>query len=155
MRTRKSYIDASHRTRLSLEADAALLLGRLDAKPRLIVNVGEPAPAAGEERIPISLGVPVGSLAFFRHEKGFRAEAPIAVVMLDQQGTRRDLPQIWLELAVKELPLEGTYARFNFSLPAGAGAQRIMVTVHDAVSDEALWGEARLEPPAGKAPASH
>jgi VWFA-related protein len=144
VRTRTSYIDASHRTRLSLEADAALLLGRLDSKPRLIVNVGAPTAAAGEERIPVSLGVPVESLAFFRHEKGFRAEAPIAVVMLDERGARRDLPQIWLELDVKELPLEGTYARFNFSLTAGDGAQRIVVAVHDALSGEALWGEARL-----------
>jgi VWFA-related protein len=144
VRTRKSYIDASHRTRLSLEADAALLLGKLDSQPRLIVNVGAAAAAAGEKTIPVSLGVPVESLAFFRHENGFRAEAPIAVVVLDEQGARRDLPQIWLKLDVKELPLEGTYARFNFSLPAGEGARRIVVAVHDVLSDEALWGEARL-----------
>ena len=150
VRTRTSYIDASHRTRLSLEADAALLLGKLDAQPRLIVNVGEPAPAAGREGIAVTLGVPVGSLAFFRHENGFRAEAPIVVVMLDEQGNRRDLPQIWLKVEVKELPREGTYARFNFSFPAGAGAQKIVVTVHDAVSGEALWGEARLGPPAAE-----
>lgn len=145
VRTRTSYIDASHRRRLSLEADAALLLGKLDAQPRLIVNVGEPAPAAGGERdIAVTLGVPVGSLAFFRQETGFRAEAPIVVVMLDEKGNRRDLPQIWLKVEMKELPREGKYARFNFSLPAGAGAQKIVVTVHDAVSGEALWGEARL-----------
>jgi hypothetical protein len=152
VRTRTSYIDASHRTRLSLEADAALLLGKLDSKPRLIVNVGVPAPAAGEVRIPVSLGVPVESLAFFPHEKGFHAEAPIAVVTLDERGTRRDLPQIWLELEVKELPLEGTYARFKFSLAAEDAARRIVVSVHDAVSGEALWGEAWLQPPARPAP---
>ena len=67
--------------------------------------------------------------------------------MLDEKGERRDLPQSWLELEVTELPLEGTYARFQFSLPAGDGARRIVVTVHDAVSSEALWGEAWLEPP--------
>jgi VWFA-related protein len=143
VRTRTSYIDASHRRRLSLEADAALLLGKLDAQPRLIVNVGEPASAAG---IAVTLGVPVESLAFFRHENGFRAEAPIVVVMLDEQGNRRDLPQLWLKVEMKELPREGKYARFNFSLPAGAGNQKIVVTVHDAVSGEALWGEARLGP---------
>src|SRR5687768_4562163 len=89
VRTRTSYIDASHRRRLSLEADAALLLGKLDAQPRLIVNVGEPAPGAGGERTAVTLGVPVGSLAFFRHEKGFRAEAPIVVVMLDERSEER------------------------------------------------------------------
>lgn len=145
VRTRTSYIDASHRRRLSLEADAALLFGKLDAQPRLIVNVVELASAAGREGIAVTLGVPVGSLAFFRQETGFRAEAPIVVVMLDEKGNRRDLPQVWLKLEVKELPREGTYARFNFSLPAGAGAQKIVVTVHDALSGEALWGEALVQ----------
>lgn len=145
VRTRDSYVDASRRTRLALEADATLLLGRSRAEQRLIVTVGEPSASGGKE-IPLTLGVPVESLAFIPREKGFRAEAPVAMVVLDERGDRKDLPEAWLQVDVEQLPLEGTYARFQLSLAAGSRAQRIVVTVHDALSGEALWGEAWLEP---------
>ncbi len=147
VRTRNSYFDASRRTRLALDADATLLFGRSRSEPRLIVTVGEAAAASGKRKIPISLGMPVESLAFFRHEKGFHAEAPVAMVVLDEKGKRKELPGLWLEIDMAELPREGTYARFDFSIEAGRRAQRIFITVHDALSGEAVWGEARLELP--------
>ena len=148
VRTRDSYDDASRRTRLTLEAGATLLLGRSRSEPRLLVTVGKPAAAAGKTEIPVSLGVPVESLAFVPREQGFHAEAPIAVVVLDAKGKRREMPASWLQIDVAQLPSQGTYAKFDFPLAAGSGARRIVVTVHDALSGEALWGEARLEPPA-------
>jgi VWFA-related protein len=148
VRTRDSYDDASRRTRLTLEAGAMLLLGRSRSEPRLIVTVGEPAAAAGKTAIPVSLGVPVESLAFVPREQGFHAEAPVAVVVLDAKGKRQEMPAAWLQVDVPQLPSQGTYAKFDFPLAAGSKARRIVVTVHDALSGEALWGEARLEPPA-------
>jgi len=47
---------------------------------------------------------------------------------------------------VEKLPLEGTFARFRFSVDVGKRSQRVAITVHDALSGEALWGEALLEP---------
>jgi VWFA-related protein len=144
VRTRESYVDPSRRTRISLDADAALLLGHSQAEKKLIVTVGEPAASRGDEELPVSLGVPVESLAFFPHEKGFRAEAPVAVVVLDDKGRRKQLPESWLTVDVEQLPLEGTWARFDFPVAAGKRGERIVVTVHDALSGEALWGECVL-----------
>jgi len=145
VRTRDSYVDASRRKRLTLEAGATLLLGRARSEPRLIVTVGKPVSVTGETAVSVSLGVPVESLAFMPREKGFHAEAPIAVVVLDDKGKRKELPGTWLEVDVAQLPLQGTYAHFEFPLATGSRARRIVVTVHDALSGEALWGEARLE----------
>lgn len=140
VRTRDSYVDSSRRTRLALAADASLLLGRSDEEQRLIVNIDR----TEGTRIWISLGVPVESLAFAPRENGFRAETPFALVVLDDRGKRNHLQESWLAVDVAKLPLEGTFARFRFSVDAGKRAERIVVTVHDALTGEALWGQAPL-----------
>jgi len=146
VRTRDSYVDASRRTRLALAADASLLLGRSRKEQRLIVTVEDTAPTAKGRKLALALGVPVEALAFSPREKGFHAEAPFAVVVLDDRGERKHLQESWVSVDVEALPLEGTFARFRFSADVGRRAQRIVITVHDALSGEALWGEALLEP---------
>ena len=144
VRTRDSYVDASRRTRLALAADASLLLGRSRQEQRLIVTLDGTAAKAGGRKVPLTLGVPVESLAFSPREKGFHAEAPFALVVLDDRGERKHTQEAWVSVDVDELPLEGTYARFRFSVDAGKRAKRIVITVHDALTGEALWGEALL-----------
>lgn len=146
VRTRDSYVDASRRTRLALAADASLLLGRSSAEQRLIVTVDDSASGIAGRKLDLTLGVPVESLAFPPREKGFHAEAPFALVVLDDRGERKHLQEAWVSVDVDELPLQGTYARFQFSVDAGRRAERIVVTVHDALTGEALWGELRLDP---------
>ncbi|HET9226037.1 MAG TPA: hypothetical protein VFR31_05180, partial [Thermoanaerobaculia bacterium] len=97
-------------------------------------------------KVDLSLGVPVESLAFAPGEKGFRAETPFALVVLDDEGKRKHLQESWLAVDVEKLPLKGTLARFRFTVDAGKRAQRIVVTVHDALTGEALWGETSLTP---------
>jgi len=156
VRTRNDYVDASRRTRLSLEANATLLFGRSQSEPKLVLTSGGTVSAGGKERISLALGVPVESLAFYPQERGFRAEAPVALVALDDKGKRQELPGTWLAVNVAKLPLQGTYVRANFTIPAETRARRIVATVHDALSGEALWGEVRLDPPrAGEASSPH
>lgn len=146
VRTRRSFVDSSRRTRLALDADATLLLGRARMQPRLRVTVGEPAARAGARAsLPIMLGVPVEALAFVPHEQGFQAEAPVILAWVDPKGRRQEQPG-WLQLDLAELPLEGTFAEFHLSLATKTRPQRVVVTVHDARSGEALWGEAGVEP---------
>jgi hypothetical protein len=150
VRTRTHYLDASRETRLSLEANATLLFGRSQKEQRLILTVGDSTPSAEAKTIQLSLGVPVESLAFLPVGNGYRAEAPVAMVALDSHGRRLDLPGTWVQVDVAELPLQGTYARIDFQIPIQAQARRLVVTVHDALSGEALWAEARLDPPGAK-----
>lgn len=146
VRTRDSYVDASRRTRLALAADASLLLGRSREEQRLIVTADDKASNAGGRKVGLTLGVPVESLAFSPREKGFHAEAPFALVVLDDKGERKHLQEAWVSVDVDKLPLQGTYARFQFAVDAGRRAERIVITVHDALTGEALWGELRLDP---------
>ena len=142
VRTRDSYVDTSRRTKLALAADASLLFGRSREEQRLILEIDDDT----GRKVALTLGVPVESLAFSPREKGFHAEAPFALVVLDDKGERKHTEEAWVSVDVEQLPLEGTFARFLFSVDAGKRAQRSVITVHDAVTGEALWGEARLEP---------
>jgi VWFA-related protein len=145
VRTRKSYTDASHRTRLAREADGALRLGRMGEERRLVLTFGEPRGTGRRRELPVSLGVPVESLAFLPSERGYRAESPVSVVALETDGGRIELPGNWLQVDVAQLPLTGTYAKFDFIVKLKGSIERIVVTVHDALTGEALWGEARVE----------
>lgn len=145
VRARDSYVDSSRRTRLGLAADASLLFGRSRQEQRLIVNVEDAAPTAKGRKLAITLGVPVEALAFAPRENGFHAEAPFALVVLDDRGERKHMQESWVSVDVEELPREGTFARFRFSVDVGKRSQRVAITVHDALSGEALWGEALLE----------
>lgn len=146
VRTRTHYTDASRQTRLSLEANATLLFGRSQKDQRLILTVGESASDKEAKTTSLSLGVPVESLAFFPVGNGYRAQAPVAMVALDARGKRLELPGTWIEVDVPQLPLQGTYVRVNFQIPVETRARRLVVTVHDALSGEALWAEAWLGP---------
>lgn len=150
VRTRTHYLDASRQTRLSLEANATLLFGRSQKESRLLLTVGDSTPSAEGKPIPLSLGVPVESLAFFPFGNGYRAQAPVAMMALDSHGKRLDLPGTWVQVDVTQLPLQGTYARVDFQIPLQARARRLVVTVHDAQSGEALWAEAQLDPPGAR-----
>lgn len=146
VRTREGYDDLSRRTWLRLEAGAGLLMGRSRSDPKLVFTIGAPVPGGKEQAA--SLGIPVDSLAFFPNEKGFRAEAPVAVVALDEQGKKVVLPGTWLRVDVEKLPLAGTYARLDFTIPTKFRTRTIVATIHDALTGETLWAEATPDRPA-------
>jgi hypothetical protein len=146
-RARSGFSDLSRRTELAQKAESALLFGGADAEKRLIVQLGEPKRAGRREiEVPVTLGVPVESLALTPKPGGYLAEAPLAVAAEDDKGARADLPTSRLQVTVKEVPPPGTYARFQLSFKVRNADQRLVFTVHDAVNGTALWGEARLRP---------
>jgi VWFA-related protein len=146
-RARAGFSDLSRRTELAQKAESALLFGGADAEKRLIVQLGEPKRAGRREiEVPVTLGVPVESLALTPKPGGYLAEAPLAVASEDEKGGRADLPTSRLQVTVKEVPPPGTFARFQLSFRVRNADQRLVFTVHDAVNGTALWGEAHVKP---------
>jgi VWFA-related protein len=145
VRARESYTDASQETRLLLEATSASVLNRSTDEPKLIVTLGEPLGSGKRRELPVALGVPVESLAFFSSAEGYGAGTPVAIVAVADNGDRRQLPGTWLQVEVQQLPEKGTYARFDFTVKLRGPAERIVVTVYDAVAGATLWGEAQVK----------
>ena len=94
--------------------------------------------------MPVTLGVPVEALALTPQGKGYLAEVPLAVAAMDEKGGRADLPASHLKVVVTTLPKTGTYARFQTVVRLREAGQRLVFTVPDPVSGQALWGEAEV-----------
>jgi len=147
VRSRGGFSDLSKRTETAMKAESVLLFGGEERERRLIVQLGEPRRAGrGEMEIPVTLGVPVESLALSPKGSGYIAETPLAVVAMDEKGGRADLPSAHLKVALKTPPKAGTYARFQTAVHVRNLGQRLVFSVQDPVNGTAIWGTADYKP---------
>ena len=62
-----------------MKAESALLFGAQEEERKLIVQLGEPKKAGRRQiEVPVTVGVPVSSLALTPQGDGYIAEAPLA-----------------------------------------------------------------------------
>jgi VWFA-related protein len=147
VRSRGGFSDLSKRTENAMKAESVLLFGGAEGDRRLIVRLGEPKRVGqGQMEIPVTLGVPVESLALTPKGAGYIAETPLAVVAMDAKGGRADLPASRLTVALDAPPKGGTYARFQTAVRVRDIGQRLVFSVQDPVAGTALWGEADYAP---------
>ena len=153
VRARSGFSDLSKRTASAMKAESVALFGGSAQDRRLIVRLGEPKWAArGQMEIPVTLGVPVESLAFSpqRGQRGgyggYSAETPLTIVATDEKGGRADLPAAHLRVSLKTLPAVGTYARFQTVVRVRDIGQKLVFSVLDPVNGSAIWGEALYAP---------
>jgi VWFA-related protein len=147
VRSRDGFSDLSPGTVNALKAESVALFGGAAGDRRLLVRLGEPRRAAhGLLEIPVTLGVPVESLALTARKSGFVAETPLAVLATDVKGRRADLPPTRLRVALRTLPRSGTFARFQTAILVRDIGQTLVFTVLDPVKGSSLWGEAAYAP---------
>jgi VWFA-related protein len=148
VRARGGFSDLSKRTENAMKAESVMLFGGAEQDRRLIVQLGAPKRVGrGQMEIPVTLGVPVESLALTPKGAGYVAETPLAVVAMDGQGGRADLPASHLAVALKAPPKAGTFARFQTAVRIRDTGQRLVFSVQDPVNGTAIWGEAEYAPP--------
>ncbi len=151
VRARGFFSDPSKRTDAAAKAESVLLFGGAARDRRLIVRLGEPKKVGrGQLEVPVTLGVPVESLALTPQGEGYVAEMPLAIVAMDGEGGRADLPPSHLEVALKTPPKTGAYARFQTAVRVRDVGQRLVFSVQDPVNGTAIWGEAEYAPRTGQ-----
>ncbi len=118
------------------------------APPRLFVRLGEPRPTPpGEVEVPVTLGVPLASLALAPIGSGFVAGSPLAILWLDDQGICTDLPESHLTVVLRTLPGAATFARFQTSVRVPGAGRALRFSVLHASSGRRTSGEAAYAPP--------
>ena len=146
-RSRAGFSDLSRQTEAKMKAESALLFGAQEEERKLIVQLGTPKKSGRRQiEVPVTVGVPVSSLALTPEGDGYIAEAPLAVAAVDSKGGRSELPTSKLRVLVKEVPQGGGYARFQTLVKLRDTEQRLVFTVHDPVNGTVLWGEATVHP---------
>lgn len=146
VRSRSGFSDLSRRTENAMKAESVLLFGGAQEERRLLVELGEPRRKKRLLEVPVTLGVPVEALAPRPEGDGYLAEIPLAVAVEDKNGGRADQPNMILKAVLTKLPPAGTYARFQTVLQLRDVEQRLIFTVQDLASGQALWGQAELVP---------
>lgn len=147
VRSRTGFPDLSKRTENARKAESVLLFGGDREDRRLKVVPGKARPRGRREiELPVILGVPVEALALTPSGRGYVAEAPLAVVALDEQGGRTELPLARLRVSIRELPRAGGLARFETTLRLRRAPQRLVFTVRDEVNGGTMWQEIELAP---------
>jgi VWFA-related protein len=146
-RARSGFSDLSRHVEARMKAESALLFGAPEEEKRLIVQLGEPKRAGRKQiEVPVTLGVPVSSLALTPDGDGYIAETPLAVAAVDDKGGRSELPSSKLRVKVRQVPRGGGYARFQTVVKLRNIEQRLVFTVPDPVSGSIIWGEASVRP---------
>jgi hypothetical protein len=135
--------------RLAACAQAAAAGGA--AAPRLFVRLGEPRPAPLSEvcevEVPVTLGVPLASLALAPIGGGFVAGSPLAILWLDDQGSCTHLPDSRLTVVLRRLPGAATFARFQTVVRVPDAGRALRFSVLHTGSGLATSGEAAYAPP--------
>ncbi|HWN41755.1 MAG TPA: VWA domain-containing protein, partial [Thermoanaerobaculia bacterium] len=147
VRARTGFPDLSKRTENARKAESVLLFGGDKVDRRLTILLGKTKPRGRREvELPITLGVPVEALALTPSGRGYVAEAPLAVVALDDQGGRTEIPLAKLRVAIKKVPEAGGLARFQTTLRLRRAPQRLVFTVRDEVNGGTMWQEVAFVP---------
>ncbi|HEX6864865.1 MAG TPA: VWA domain-containing protein [Thermoanaerobaculia bacterium] len=147
VRARTGFPDLSKKTENARKAESVLLFGGEKDDRRLKVLLGEAKPRGRREiEVPVTLGVPVEALALTPSGRGYIAEAPLAVVALDDQGGRTEIPQARLRVSIQKMPEVGGLARFQTTLRLRRAPQRLVFTVRDEVNGDTMWQEVELTP---------
>lgn len=147
VRARTGFPDLSKKTENARKAESVLLFGGGQDDRRLKVLLGEAKPRGRREvELPVTLGVPVEALALTPSGRGYVAEAPLAVVALDDQGGRTEVPLAKLRVSIRKLPEAGGLARFETTLRLRRAPQRLVFTVRDEVNGDTMWQEVEFTP---------
>ncbi len=147
VRARSGFPDLSPKTENLRKAESVLLFGGRESDRRLRIVLGKGTPLGRQEmEVPVTVGVPVDALALTPSGRGYIAEVPLAVAALDQKGGRAEIPTSKLQVAVKEPPKAGGYARFQTTLRLRRAPQLLVFTVRDGVNGETLWQEIAVQP---------
>ena len=147
VRARTGFPDLSKRTENARKAESVMLFGGDQTDRRLKILLGDAKPRGRREiELPITLGVPVEALALSPSGRGYVAEAPLAVVALDEQGGRTEIPLARLRVSIKDIPAAGTLARFKTTLRLRRIPQRLVFTVRDEVNGGTMWQEVAFAP---------
>jgi hypothetical protein len=145
VRSRQSFTDLSRQGQTAMRAESLLYFSGQEKDRRLRVELGAARPAGRSEvEVPVVLGVPVSSLKVTPERKGYAAEVPLAVALVDAQGRHASLPGLRLRVTFKEPPKAGGYARFRTVIKLRKTQQHVVFAVDDPVGGATLWGEARV-----------
>lgn len=143
VRHRRSVLELTSREQATLETEEALLLGK-DAG-NLYVELGKPKVKRRMVRLPFEVRIPLDWATLIPKGKQRGLDLEIRVAALDENGSRSEVPVIPLQADIPPPP-PGVYMTYEGTVELRKTSQRLVVSLHDTLSGDALSKAMDFEP---------
>lgn len=148
VRSRGGYLDSSRQREVTMQVESALLFGNPPSNDPLLLTFGRPEKAGwGKMDLPLSVGIPAGSITFLPGVNASRvAQLELRVAVIDQAGRQADVPVLPVAFELAEAPPPGELLRYDTVLEMRREEHRVVVAIYDVASGRILSGSAEISP---------
>ena len=146
-RARKSYLDSSRDTEVTMAVESALLFGGAAGANTLSVELGTPEPAKRRKlTVPLRIVFPLQGIEFLPDDDGVVADLELRVAVLDDTSRPSPIPVLPLTLRLDEQPAGNTVGTYETKLLLRRRPHEGVVAIHDPVSGRILSAGFEFKP---------
>lgn len=143
LRSRRSYVDLSRGTEVTMAVESALLFGNPATDPALEVALGPSRRAGfGKVEVPLRVELPMEALTLLPSGDRWVAELELRVAVMDDRGYHAEMVAIPILLSETEPPTSGDRFSYETILKMRARDHEMVVAVYDGASGEVFAGSA-------------
>lgn len=143
VRHRRSVLELTSREQATLETEEALLLGK--DVGNLYVELGKPKGKRRMVRLPFEVRIPLDWVTLIPKGEQRGLDVEIRVAALDENGSRSEVPVIPLQADIPPPP-PGVYMTYEGMVELRKTPQRLVISLHDTLSGDALSKAMDFEP---------
>ena len=139
VRSRRSYLDLSKSTEVTMMVEGSLLFGGAAGKETLTVELGAPQRARGRKiMVPMKVLIPLDDITLLPMDDVWMNEVELRVTVINDHGDRSETPVETIRISGRREPEPGQHWWYTTELLLRKGEHRIVTAVHDPVSGTIL-----------------
>ncbi|MCY3971428.1 MAG: VWA domain-containing protein [Acidobacteria bacterium] len=147
VRSRRSYLDLSKSTEVTMMVEGSLLFGGVAGKETLTVEFGAPQPARGRKiLLPMKVFIPLDDITLLPMGDLWMNEVELRVTVINESGDRSETPVETVRISGPAEPEPGQHWWYTTELVLRKREHRIVVAVHDPVSGTILSANETVGP---------
>ncbi len=147
VRSRRSYLDSSRSSEVSMAVESTLLFGNAAAASTLAIEVGDPVTKSRRRiAVPLKILVPLDEVTFLPAADGYVARLELRLAVQDDHGDQAPIPVIPLDLQLSSEPEAGQIGTYETELELRRRSHAGVVAVHDPASGRILSAGFDIDP---------
>lgn len=147
VRSRRSYLDLSKSTEVTMMVEGSLLFGGAAGKETLTVEFGEPQRVRGRKiLVPMKVLIPLDDISLLPMGDVWMNEVELRVTVINDHGDRSETPVETIRISGPREPEPGQHWWYTTELLLRKGEHRIVTAVHDPVSGTILSASGTIGP---------
>ena len=139
VRARKSFLDLSEKTRITMLTESTLLFRDTPDSLPLTASVGPSERRGfGKREVPLTVNIPVSEVTFLPTEAGYTSELELRLAVVDENGNRADIPVVPITYETERLPEGQEVATYETRVLMRKKQHDVVVSLYDRLSGKLL-----------------